>query len=106
MAPEVADINRLSDESSDIWSFGMLLIEMIDTEIPFNYSNLSERSLYRAAAAVNTPPRFKRRGFSNLLQTILSNQILCIDPTKRLSARELITVRISGPIYDVIASNF
>lgn len=93
MAPEVANIAMTSDESSDIWSFGMLLIEMIDFEVPFDYGDLNEQQLYHAAASVRAPPRFNRKDFPFLLQSMLSRQILCIDPSQRLSAKALLYVR-------------
>jgi serine/threonine protein kinase len=99
MAPEVADRERYSNEKSDIWSFGMTLIELIDLDVPGNDrfcdANLQDQEeVIQIIAHSRHVPSFKRPNFSHVLHIMLMKYILCLNPEQRRTSSQLENVNI------------
>jgi p21-activated kinase 1 len=87
MAPEV--IKKIEyNEKVDIWSFGILLIEMIDGEPPYIEQGVIE---IMKSILENGQPQLKT-DLSTYSDEIISLLHYClqVDPSKRPSARELL----------------
>lgn len=87
MAPEV--IKKIEyNEMVDIWSFGILLIEMIDGEPPYIEQGVIE---IMKSILENGQPKLKS-DLSSLSDEIIDvlNKCLQVEPSKRLIARELL----------------
>lgn len=97
MAPEVADCEREGDRASDMWSFGMALIEMIDLDTPVNERFLNfedQEEMARIIAQSERTPSFSRRNFSNRLHEMMINCIVCLRPQDRYGPIQLGNVSI------------
>jgi len=87
MPPEVVN-GRQHTTASDIWSFGIMIFEMITGKLPFDSKNQSKLMLDIAMGKINIewpkktklPPHFKK-----LVETCLQN-----DPNKRPTAEDLL----------------
>jgi serine/threonine protein kinase len=103
MAPEVVKRSEYG-RKIDIWSLGIMAIEMIEGEPPYlNESPL--RALF--LIATNGTPEIKKESVSPLLQDFL-HSALKVEPEKRASAEVLL--RVSGllckMLLNVEGSNF
>jgi serine/threonine protein kinase len=88
MAPEVVK-QKSYNEKVDIWSLGIMIIEMIEKEPPY----LDEdpiKALY--LIATNGMPRLKDSSKLSEVLKIFLGLCLCVDISHRSSAEELIQV--------------
>jgi serine/threonine protein kinase len=68
MSPETADANRSSNESTDLWSMGITLIEMLDGEAPYYPGSTQEKC--RSIAALKTSPDWSHHASPDLCYLI------------------------------------
>ena len=99
MAPEVANQELLSNEKSDIWSFGMTLIELADCEMPclerFEFCDKkSDGEMLQCVAQSSIVPTFKNNFYSEGLRNILSNAMLIRNPEHRFNAVQTSAVSV------------
>ncbi|KAG0185335.1 hypothetical protein DFQ28_009509 [Apophysomyces sp. BC1034] len=81
-------IKAYSTQLNDIWSLGVILINLVAGRNPWKQANLADPTF---AAYVHKPHRFFRKIFStisNELDSILQ-RIFCLDPARRISLPEL-----------------
>lgn len=87
MAPEIISSGTLHDFKVDIWSLGIVLIEMIDSEPP----GLSIDPFVRMVQIVrNPPPTFKNPSELSKTIVIFLTKMLQMDPKDRLTCEELL----------------
>ncbi|CAH8523674.1 unnamed protein product [Schistosoma turkestanicum] len=86
MAPEVVSKTANYGPKIDIWSLGIMIIEMLDGEPPY----MNEPPL-KAIYLIQTmgKPRPKAKNLHPMLQDFL-DRCLVVDPVKRASAKELL----------------
>jgi drug/metabolite transporter superfamily protein YnfA len=88
LAPEQWQGQRAS-AASDVWSFGMLLHELLFGELPFRATSLPEiEAQVRAGRETWPRPRRARRQLMPLVK--LAQRCLDPDPSQRLSAAQLL----------------
>jgi len=88
MAPEVIQDDCQYNESADIWSTGVMCIEMIDGLPPYMDGVPPLRALYLIVSKGLPPPRnvaYMSEDFKNFL-----NLCTAVDPLKRPSATDLL----------------
>jgi len=90
MAPEVA-ASQLYSPSSDIWSLGCTVIEMLSGFPPFFKELASVKDAVESVALVQVPPEFPK-GISSECQNFLE-RCLQVQPHNRASAQELMSHR-------------
>ena len=85
MSPELIKGEKAYDSKTDIWSFGILAMELADGEPPY-ISEHPTRLLYKIV--MNDPPRINKHRTSDFQDFI--DKCLDKDPTKRWTAEMLI----------------
>ena len=89
MSPEVLKSGEYS-KASDVWSFGVLLWELLTGEIPFENFEYDFRLIYGIAEGLRLPiPSTCPEIFSNLLQSCW-----CTDPNERFTIKQIIETLI------------
>ena len=102
MSPEVMARQPYGPEA-DIWSLGIMIIEMVDREPPF----FNEPPLQAMKRIRDNPPptvRFPKKSSDRLLSFL--HQMLVRDPMQRSSATELLLhpfLKIAGPPEDIVS---
>jgi serine/threonine protein kinase len=87
MAPEIIQNKQLS-EKTDIYSLGMVLIEMITIEVPYSEFNLSDHGIIQKIKDGVKPLIIER--ISDDQAKVFINKLIDPDPNKRPSIAELI----------------
>ncbi|CAL8074577.1 unnamed protein product [Calicophoron daubneyi] len=97
MAPEVVNKKTRYGQKIDIWSLGIMVIEMIDGEPPY----LHEQPLQAIMLIQNNgQPHPKTKNVNPVLLDFL-DCCLAVNPTRRASARELLDhqfLQLAGPL--------
>lgn len=86
MSPEI--VNRMPyDKKTDVWSFGILLIELIQKKPPYY-----DQSPIQAILTICSTGRPEIEGFDKLSRTLqnILDRCLEVDPVKRASSTELL----------------
>ncbi|KAI8973320.1 kinase-like domain-containing protein [Mycotypha africana] len=90
IAPEVADETKYWDKSADLWSLGIMMIELIDGSAPKVDPDIDPNNietLMQAHASIITAPQPVNPSVTLKYKTAM-NQILQIRPTARATAQE------------------
>ncbi|CAL8074574.1 unnamed protein product [Calicophoron daubneyi] len=103
MAPEVVNRNLRYGPKVDIWSLGIMVIEMIDGDPPY-----SDQSPLKALVSIqkNGRPYPKTKNLNRHLTHFLG-KCLVVNPERRATAAELLNsafVQYAGPLSDLGAS--
>ncbi|KAJ9453548.1 Serine/threonine-protein kinase pakC [Diplonema papillatum] len=101
MAPEVIK-GEPYDDKADVWSLGILLLELVDGEPP-NIHLSQMKALY---TIISSPPPEPKQQRSELLHDFISARILQADPVARSSMRDLLShpfLTTAAPQEDFIA---
>ena len=89
MSPEVLKLGEYS-KASDIWSFGVLLWELLTGEIPFENFDFDYRLIYGIGEGLRLPiPSTCPEIFSNLLKSCW-----CDEPSERFTIKQIIETLI------------
>ena len=85
MAPEILKQNEGYTHKTDIWSLGLVLIEIVSGKMPYDGMKFMESMVQIIS---KDPPKLPKEGHSSALVDFV-DQCLKIDPSKRASAEEL-----------------
>ena len=85
MAPEILTDNKGYTPKTDIWSFGLVIIELVTGKMPYDGMKFMESMLQIIS---KEPPKLSKEGHSSLLVDFV-DRCLKTDPSKRASAAEL-----------------
>ena len=85
MAPEILTENKGYTPKTDIWSFGLVIIELVTGKMPYDGMKFMESMLQIIS---KEPPKLAKEGHSSLIVDFV-DRCLRTDPTKRASAEEL-----------------
>ena len=106
MAPEILTQNQGYTPKTDIWSFGLVVIEMVTGKMPYDGMKFMESMLQIIS---KDPPKISKVGHSSLLVDFV-DQCMKQDPEKRASAKTLLEhkfLKLSkgpGPVITTILS--
>jgi serine/threonine protein kinase len=84
MAPEIIKKQQY-DETIDVWSLGVLLYELITSELPFQANNLPLLCLKILKGTYSPLPYYVSKGLKDLVENLLQ-----VDPKKRPTIKEIL----------------
>ena len=82
-APEAFDGGKYDLEKADIWSLGVMLYEMLTSDLPFKHHNLPTLYSLIKSGQYETPSYFSSE------TTSILKQLIEVDATKRISCKDL-----------------